>query len=220
MDERNIDGVLSALRRDRPNWKDPVHGDGTERRRERDPFRTLIGCVLSLRTKDETTEGAAERLFAIAPSPEAMVRLRTAAIEKAIYPVGFYRNKARTVREIARILIERHGGRVPDRMKELLALPGVGRKTANLVLIRAHDKAGICVDVHVHRIVNRWGYVATRSPDETEAALRAKLPRRHWKTLNGLLIVFGRQVCKPVSPFCSLCVVEALCPRIGVTRSR
>ena len=189
-------------------------------RRRRDPFCILIGCLLSLRTKDEVTGQAARRLFRLARTPEGMPRLSQAAIRKAIYPVGFYRTKARRIHEISRMLLTRFQGRVPDELDQLLELPGVGRKTANLVLVEGFRKYGICVDTHVHRISNRVGYVRTRTPDETETALRARLPRPYWRQYNELLVSFGQTVCQPVSPWCSRCPVASLCPKIGVTRSR
>jgi endonuclease-3 len=185
-----------------------------------DPFRTLIACVLSLRTKDEVTEQAAIRLFAHADGPRALLGLPARKIEKLIYPVGFYRTKAAHVREISRILLERHGGRTPDEIDELLELPGVGRKTANLVVTVAFGKPGICVDTHVHRISNRLGWVSTRHPHETEEALRALLPRRHWIPINEILVRHGQQVCKPLSPICSACPVAEDCRRVGVTLHR
>ncbi|MDM7917095.1 MAG: endonuclease III, partial [Candidatus Eisenbacteria bacterium] len=175
---------------------------------------------ISLRTKDEVTVPATRRLLALAPDPASLERLPAAKIEKAIYPAGFYRTKAKHLRAIARLLRERHGGRVPDRMEELLALPGVGRKTANLVLLLGHRIAALCVDTHVHRVSNRLGFVQTRKPDETERVLRERLPRPLWWDYNELLVRFGRKVCTPLSPWCSTCVVAARCPRIGVTRSR
>ncbi len=186
----------------------------------RNPFDVLVSTLLSLRTKDETTEPAAKRLLGRARTPEAMLGLEAKEIERLIYPVGFYHRKARQLREVSRLLLERHGGKVPDDMDALLELPGVGRKTANLVLSAGFGIPAICVDTHVHRITNRWGYVRTRSPEETEQALRAKLPRRHWLTINGLLVQFGKAVCQPVSPRCSGCPVAARCPRIGVGKHR
>ena len=185
-----------------------------------DPFRILIGCILSLRTKDEITYPATERLFSMARDPEGMLRLTHAAIAKAIYPVGFYRTKAKQIRSISRILLTRHGGRVPDTIEELLLLPGVGRKTANLTVTLAFGKPGICVDTHVHRIANRLGWVATKTPDDTEAALRLRLPRRFWIPINETLVRHGQQVCKPVSPVCSACPISKTCPKVGVTRRR
>lgn len=184
-----------------------------------DPFRILIGCILSLRTKDEVTYPATERLFAKAATPASMARLRAGTIERLVYPVGFYRRKAAQILEICRIL-ERRGGDVPDTIEGLLELPGVGRKTANLVVTLGFGKPGICVDTHVHRISNRLGWVRTRHPDETETALRAFLPRRHWIPINEILVRHGQQVCKPISPVCSACPVSGDCPRLGVDRSR
>ena len=185
-----------------------------------DPFRILIGCVLSLRTKDEVTYPATERLFARAKSPRGMLALTAREIERLVYPVGFYRRKAAQIRGISRLLLERHGGRVPDSIEDLLELPGVGRKTANLVVTLGFGKPGICVDTHVHRISNRLGWVTTRHPHETEEALRALLPRRHWIPINEILVRHGQRTCKPLSPVCSACPVALDCPRVGVTRHR
>ncbi len=180
----------------------------------------LIACILSLRTQDTTTGPAAERLFAVADRPETMLALTPGRIERLIFPVGFYRTKARVILGICRDLLGRFGGRVPDEIDDLLTLKGVGRKTANLVVTMAYGKPGICVDTHVHRISNRLGYVRTKTPEETEMALRAKLPRRHWIGYNDLLVSFGQNVCAPISPRCSVCPVGALCRRVGVTTSR
>ena len=185
-----------------------------------DPFRVLIACILSLRTQDTTTGPAAQRLFALADTPKDLLTFSPRVIERAIYPVGFYRTKARVVLGIARDLLERFAGRVSDDIDALLTLNGVGRKTANLVVTMGYNKPGICVDTHVHRISNRLGYVRTRSPEETEMALRAKLPRRFWIDYNDLLVGFGQNVCTPISPHCSRCPVRALCRRVGVTSSR
>jgi endonuclease-3 len=188
--------------------------------RRRDPFHVLIACLLSLRTKDETTGPAAVRLFALAGTPEAMLRLTPKRIERAIFPVGFYRTKARVILGVCHDLLSRFGGRVPDEIDALLTLKGVGRKTANLVVTKGFNKPGICVDIHVHRISNRLGYVRTRNPEETETALRQSLPGRYWIGYNDLLVSFGQNICQPVSPRCSECPVRALCARVGVTRSR
>ncbi len=185
-----------------------------------DPFRILIGCILSLRTKDEVTYPATERLFAKAKDPGGMLKLTQAAIAKTIYPAGFYRTKAKQIRGISKILLARYSGRVPDTIEELLLLPGVGRKTANLTVTLGYGRPGICVDTHVHRIANRLGWVATKTPDDTEAALRRGLPRRWWIPINETLVRHGQQVCKPVSPVCSACPVTRACPKIGVTRRR
>jgi endonuclease-3 len=185
-----------------------------------DPFRVLIACLLSLRTQDATTREASERLFRVADTPTAMLRLSPARISRLIFPVGFYRTKARAIRQISRDLIERFGGAVPDEIDALLTLKGVGRKTANLVVTIGFAKPGICVDIHVHRISNRLGFVRTKSPDQTELALRAKLPRRYWIGYNDLLVAFGQNVCRPLSPHCSRCPVARWCRRVGVGRTR
>jgi endonuclease-3 len=185
-----------------------------------DPFLVLISCILSLRTRDETTLPASERLFALATTPEAMLRLPTATIEKAIYPVGFYKTKAQTIHGICRDILQRFDGQVPDRMESLLEMKGVGRKTANLVLIEGFNKLGVCVDTHVHRISNRLGYVKTTSPDETEWALREKLPKKFWADYNAVLVTWGQNICKPISPLCSQCAVNDICQRNGVLISR
>jgi endonuclease III len=210
--------VIRILRREAPRWHAPIVG--LIAHEQRDPFRTLVGCILSLRTKDDTTGPAAARLFARARTPDAMLGLSPRAIERLIYPVGFYRTKAKAIREICRKLNARFGGRVPDTIDELLTFKGVGRKTANLVVTEAYGKPGICVDTHVHRISNRWGLVRTKTPEKTEFALREVLPRRYWLEYNGLLVAFGQTICHPVSPWCSRCPIERLCPRIGVTRWR
>ena len=173
-----------------------------------------------MRTQDTTTGPASARLFAVAASPETMLKLVPRQIERLIYPVGFYRTKARVILGICRDLLARFDGRVPDTIDALLTLSGVGRKTANLVVTMGYGKPGICVDTHVHRISNRLGYVKTRNPEETEMALRGKLPRRYWIGYNDLLVSFGQNICNPISPRCSLCPVATLCPRIGVKTSR
>jgi endonuclease-3 len=185
-----------------------------------DPFKILISTIISARTKDEVTGPATERLFALAASPAAMSTLPEEKIEKAIFPAGFYHTKAKAIRKASKELIERFGSRVPDTIEELLILPGVGRKTANLVMTLAHNKAGICVDTHVHRITNRWGYVKTKTPHDTELALREKLPKKHWIAINTILVMHGQNICKPISPLCSRCPVSTCCARTGVTRSR
>ena len=212
---RNIDGVIRLLKREVRQWEEPIVGHYRA-----DPFRTLISCLLSLRTKDETTRGASQRLFRLARSPQRLARLSTQAIERAIYPVGFYRTKARTVRAVCRDLLSRYDGRVPGDLDELLTIKGVGRKTANLVITLAFRKPGICVDTHVHRISNRWGYVRTKTPEQTEMALRRKLPPRYWRIYNDLLVTFGQNLCHPTSPWCSRCPLERVCAKIDVIRSR
>lgn len=188
--------------------------------REGDPFKVLVSCILSLRTQDKTTAAASERLFAIAGTPSGLGALPTETIEQAIYPVGFYRVKAAQIKDICRLLQEKYAGRVPDEIDELLTFKGVGRKTANLVVTLGYGKPGICVDTHVHRICNRWGYVQTKTPEQTEFALRGKLPRDYWLVINDLLVTFGQNQCLPVSPHCSTCPVAKMCERVGVKKSR
>jgi endonuclease-3 len=184
------------------------------------PFEVLVSTLLSLRTKDEVTAKAAARLFDEARTPEAILGLGEKKVAELIYPVGFYPTKAKRLQEISRIIIDTYDGKVPDSIDELLKLPGVGRKTANLVLVEGYKKPAICVDTHVHRISNRIGYVKTKNPEQTEMALRKKLPRKHWVRYNELLVAFGQVLCRPVSPHCSKCPVADICRRVGVTTSR
>jgi endonuclease-3 len=214
----DVDAVIARLSAEAPAWNAPVVTFIAVQ--TSDPFRVLISCLLSLRTKDQTTGPAARRLFALADTPASMLALSNRQIERTIYPVGFYRTKARVIREICRTLVERYEGRVPDDLDELLTLKGVGRKTANLVVTQGFRKPGICVDTHVHRISNRWGYVRTANPHATEMALRRKLPRTYWLVYNDLLVAFGQTICTPTSPWCSRCPVQQWCPRRGVVRHR
>ena len=186
---------------------------------QEDPFEVLIGTMLSAQTRDPVTAAASARLFHVARTPRTMQKLTVKRIERLIYPVSFYRHKARHVKETCRILVERFRGRVPMTMEELLMLPGVGRKTANLVLILGFKSLkNICVDTHVHRISNRLGWVRTRTPDETERALYKSTAPRWWPYINLYLVTWGQNVCRPVYPKCSACVIRPYCPRIGVTR--
>lgn len=189
------------------------------RDQKEDPFQVLIATMLSAQTKDAVTASASSRLFRVARTPRSMAKLDTARIEKLIYPVSFYRNKAVHVREACRQILGRFSGCVPSTMEELLTLPGVGRKTANLVLILAHaSRDNICVDTHVHRIANRLGWVNTRTPEETEHALYTATPRRWWAVINLYLVTWGQNVCRPVYPLCPQCVLVDVCPKIGVTK--
>lgn len=215
MRDKDIHTVIRRLEKAVSQWRAPVLG-----RYEMSPFKVLISCVLSLRTQDKTTEAASERLFKRAATPDRMVKLRAATIEKLIYPVGFYKTKAKNIKRICAILNTQWGGRVPNEIDALLSLPGVGRKTANLVVTMGFNLPGICVDTHVHRIFNRWGYIETKTPDQTEQALRDKLPKRYWIPINDLLVTFGQNCCKPISPFCSRCTLANYCDRRGVDRSR
>lgn len=186
----------------------------------RTPFQILVATVLSLRTKDTLTAVVAPRLFAVAATPAAIAALSEDELATLIYPVGFYRIKARQLRQISQQLIARYGGEVPADLELLLQLPGVGRKTANLTLTAGFNLPGICVDIHVHRICNRWGYVTTATPDQTELVLRQQLPPEYWIPINRLLVTFGQHICRPTSPLCSQCPLAAICPRIGVTHRR
>ncbi len=188
--------------------------------KERDPFKVLISCILSLRTQDKVTGEASRRLFKLAQTPEALSKLSVEKIEKAIYPVGFYRVKTKNIKNMSREIIEKFSGRVPDTIEELLTLKGVGRKTANLVVTLGYQKDGICVDTHVHRIPNRWGLIRTKTPHQTEFALRELLPVRYWKELNSNLVAFGQGICKPISPLCSQCKIYSYCDRVGVMHHR
>ncbi len=185
-----------------------------------DPYRVLVSCLISLRTKDEVTAAASARLFQLANSPDQMVQISQETIAKTIYPAGFYKTKAATILEISREILEHFDGKVPNNIEDLLTLKGVGRKTANLVVTLGFGKPGICVDTHVHRIVNRWGLISTPSPAHTEQALRKILPERYWIPINDLLVTYGRTLCKPLSPVCSQCRIASFCIRHGVTRSR
>ena len=217
MKNHDIDEIVKILKKAVRQWKVPIvtqfAGKG------RDPFKVLISCVLSLRTKDAVTAGASHRLFNIADNPYKMLRIKDETLEKTIYPVGFYKTKAKNIKSICKTLIDKYNDKVPDEIDELLKLKGVGRKTANLVVTLGYNKLGICVDIHVHRISNRLGYVKTPTPEKTEFALRDKLPRKHWIIYNDLLVTFGQNLCKPVSPHCSICPIFKYCDRVGVLKS-
>jgi endonuclease III len=213
-----INQIIRTLRGTSRQWSPTAVGKVGED--SRDPFQILVSCLISLRTKDQVTGEASARLFALARTPQAMASLPAREIAHAIYPAGFYRTKANTIRELSRTLLEQHHGEVPDELDTLLTLKGVGRKTANLVVTMGFGKPGICVDTHVHRISNRLGMVKTKTPEQTESALRKVLPRRHWISYNDLLVAFGQNVCKPISPLCNTCPANSLCPRIGVGKHR
>ena len=215
---KNIDQVVKILRREMKELPDPsVTLVG---KRWRNPYLVLISCILSLRTKDETTLPASERLFKLADTPQRMLKLKAGQIEKAVYPVGFYKTKARNILGISKDIIERFGNRVPDDIDTLMTMKGVGRKTANLVLTEGFGIPAMCVDTHVHRISNRFGYIKTDTPEETEQALRKKLPKKHWMDYNALLVTWGQNICRPISPICSKCGVKKYCQRRGVGTSR
>lgn len=186
----------------------------------KDPYWVLIPCLLSLRARDETTAVVAGNLYKSAPTPCAMLGLPLKKLEKIIYKSGFYHNKAKAIRETTAMILKDFDGKVPDTLEDLLKLPGVGRKTANLVITVAYKKPGICVDTHVHKICNRWGYVRTKHADETEMELRKILPKKFWIKINRWLVLFGQNICLSVSPLCSKCPIEKYCPKIGVLKKR
>lgn len=210
--------VIKILKKEMPRFKTPYVTEVSNDKK--DPFRVLVSCIISLRTKDGTTREASTRLFSLSSTPEGISALSVKDIERAIYPAGFYRNKAKVISGISRELFEKNGSRVPDTIEGLLKLKGVGRKTANLVVTLGFGKPGICVDIHVHRITNRWGLVKTKTPEETEFALREALPRRYWLIINDLLVTYGQNICTPVSPRCGSCSIYGLCGRLGVVKSR
>ncbi len=218
MNAQNFTKSIQILKKESIKWDVPVvtliAATG------KDPFRVLISCLLSLRTNDSTTAPATVRLFAIADTPATIAKLTLKQIEKLIYPVCFYRNKAKILKDISQSLIVDYDSRVPDTLEELLRFKGVGRKTANLVLSQGFGIAAICVDVHVHRISNRLGFVKTLAPDDTEAALRATLPKKYWIPINEVFVAFGQQHCRPISPHCSSCKISSICEKRGVGKSR
>jgi endonuclease-3 len=211
----NIDEVISLVKKQIEKFKAPYV---TRISSEKNPFKILVSTILSSRTKDEITKQASQRLFLKVKNPDDLIKLSIKEIEKLIYPVGFYRVKARNLKKLAEVLIKDYNGKVPNSIDELVKLPGVGRKTANLVVTLGFNKYGICVDTHVHRIVNRWGYIKTKTPEETEYALRRELPRNYWKKINSILVVFGQNICTPIFPKCSSCNLNNICPKNNVKR--
>ncbi len=219
MDEKErVQEIIKILEKEVPKFKKPVVTEMSNM--EETSYKILIACLLSLRTKDVVTEKAASRLFKLADTPEKMILLNVNKIEETIYPVGFYKTKAKRIKEISKTLIENYNSEVPDEIDELLKLKGVGRKTANIVVTQAFGKLGIPVDTHVNRLSNRLGIVKTRTPEQTEMELRKKLPEKFWVKYNDLLVTWGQNICVPISPKCSMCVIKPYCPRIGVIKSR
>lgn len=218
MKDSQIHQVMAVLEEECRQWPTPSVTVVAEQYRS--PFHVLVSCIISLRTKDAVTANASARLFFRASSVQAMAGLSEGEIAELIYPAGFYRNKARQIRTICVRLLAEHAGTVPDTIEELVRLNGVGRKTANLVVTLGYGKPGICVDVHVHRITNRWGYLTTKTPDQTEQKLRKKLPEEYWLKINDLLVCYGQNRCFPVTPACSLCRLTDWCSRVGVAKSR
>jgi endonuclease-3 len=218
MHDSQIHQIMAILSEECQQWQSPSVTVVSEQYCS--PFHVLLSCIISLRTKDAVTAAASARLFAQADTPQEMVRLNTDEIASLIYPAGFYRTKADQMYQISQLLLNDFGGVVPEDMEQLLRFKGVGRKTANLVITLGYGKPGICVDTHVHRITNRWGYVSSRNPDHTEQLLRVKLPTEYWCKINDLLVCYGQNRCYPVSPYCSCCLLLSICSRIGVLRSR
>jgi endonuclease-3 len=212
----DIDAIFKLLKREHDEKKTALMNVSLTK----DPFLVLIFCILSLRTKDEVTGPASRRLFELAKTPQEMLELDKSEIERAIYPVGFYRRKALQIQEISRKLIERCDSKVPDELEELLKFRGVGRKTANIVITIGFGKPGIAVDTHVHRISNRLGLVSTKNPDATEFALRDVLPAKYWIPFNDLLVMHGQSICTPISPRCSICPITNFCEKVGVEKWR
>lgn len=217
MRAKHVSAIMRALARAIDDHDLPAVEKIAEESQE-DPFEVLVSTLLSAQTRDPVTAAASARLFRVARTPRTMAKLTARQIERLIYPVSFYRHKAKHLRETCRILVHKYGGRVPGTMDELLALPGVGRKTANLVLILSFKSLqNICVDTHVHRISNRLGWVTTKTPEETERALYSATARRWWPYINLYLVTWGQNVCKPVYPRCSACVIREHCAQVGVT---
>ena len=184
------------------------------------PFNILLSTLISLRTKDEVTLQASKKLFDNVSSFNDIINIPLKNLEKIIYPAGFYKTKAKRIKSIAKIILENYNGKIPDTIDELLKLPGVGRKTANLVISLGFNKPGLCVDTHVHRITNRFGWVSTKSPNKTEFILRKILPQKYWRKINDYLVSYGQTICKPISPFCSKCKLNEICPKINVKKIR
>ena len=215
------DSIFTALEKWREELLDAYPSVSTVAENyRRDPWAVLVSTIISLRTKDEVTLTASKKLLEKADTPKKLQSLKEEKVAELIYPAGFYRNKAASLKKTAVILLEKYDGKVPASMEELLALPGVGRKTANLVLTEAFDIDALCVDIHVHRISNRCGWLESKDPDHTEMILRDILPVKYWKRINYLLVLYGQKLCRPVSPFCSNCVIKKHCARSYVTRSR
>ncbi len=216
-----FDEIFSLLKKELGKYNDPVVSRAEWDEIIHNPYTTLISCILSLRTKDEVTEKASIKLLKKYDTPEKIVKLSEKKIQSLIYPVGFYKTKAKRIKEISKTLIQKYNSTVPDDFNELLKLKGVGRKTANIVMVYGHKKHGyLPIDTHCHRIPNRLGWIKTKTPEETEGKLREFLPKKHWDDFNHLFVTFGQTICVPVSPFCSRCPIKHYCKRISVTNSR
>jgi len=209
--------IISLIKKEFEKLKKPTVRSTSEKR---DPFKTLIACLLSLRTRDENTAKTSSSLFKVADTPKKILKLPIKRLEKLVYSSGYYKNKARNIKHVSKVLIERYEGKVPSTRKELLSIKGIGPKTANIVLSFAYGKNVIPVDTHVHRIPNRIGIVKTKTPEQTEAELMKIIPKKYWKEINTSFILFGKNICVPVSPFCSKCAISKYCRKVGVKRNR
>jgi endonuclease-3 len=220
MTSKHFDEIFSALRQELRKYNQPVISRSKQKIADT-PFVTLISCLLSLRTKDEVTEQASRHLLIKYNTPEKVVQLSEQKIASLIYPVGFYKTKAKRIKEISQTLLDKYQGKVPDQFEELLTLKGVGRKTANIVMVYGHKKHGyLPIDTHCHRIPNRLGWIKTKTPEDTEHGLKKILPSEYWDDFNDLFVTFGQTICVPISPFCSRCPVEQYCKKVGVSTSR
>ena len=217
----HIDEIFRLLKKELKKYESPTVSRSKWDEIIDTPYTTLISCILSLRTKDEVTEQASIRLLKKYNAPEKLIKLSEKKIQSLIYPVGFYKTKAKRIKEISKTLLDKYNGKVPDDFEELLKLKGVGRKTANIVMVYGHKKHGyLPIDTHCHRIPNRLGWINTKTPEETEHALKKILPQHYWDDFNHLFVTFGQNICVPVSPFCSRCPIKHYCKRVSVTNSR
>ena len=217
-EEERIKKIIITLKKESKKWQTPVVD--LIKKQTKDPFKILVATIISARTRDEVTGKATEELFKKIRNPKELSKLREEEIARRIYPAGFYKTKAKNLKKLGKILEEKYEGRVPETREELMKLPGVGRKTANLVLARGYNKKAICVDTHVHRISNRLGIVKTKTPIETEKELMKKIPKKYWQDYNTIMVSFGQSICKPISPKCEECPVRKYCKRIGVKEKK
>lgn len=207
--KKEIPLVINILKKELKKYKTPIATEIASK--TRDPFQVLISCLLSLRTRDQVTEVASKKLFQTAKTPQEILKLSTKRIEKLIYPVGFYKTKAKRIKEICKVLIKNYNSKVPDDFNELIKFKGVGRKTANIVLVYGYKKLALPIDIHCHRIPNRLGWIKTKNPHETEEKLSTLISKKYWHDFNDLFVTFGQNICKPVKPLCNICPVSKYC---------
>jgi len=216
-----FDEFFTNLKKELKNYNPPVLDSSIWNEIKQTPYTTLISCILSLRTKDEVTGPASKRLLKRYNTPEKIIDMSEKQIQELIYPVGFYKTKAKTIKNISKTLIEKYNSKVPDTLEELLKLKGIGRKTANIVMVYGHKKTGyLPIDTHCHRIPNRLGWIKTKTPEETENELKKILPEKYWDDFNNLFVQFGQSICVPISPFCSKCPIKQFCKQKNVTKNR